>query len=166
MSADACAAADPDALDLRRLPCTVSVCRCGVEREEVVAADGPRCLRMEVVSGSLLEGPVRLHHHLSGFEELEASIMTLRRLSALHRLGRFPPSLFPPERRGRRWAMALQAHDAASAGASHKEIARVLFGPERVETDWRRGGDLRMRVQRLVRTADRFIAGYRDLLRG
>jgi len=63
--------------------------------------------------------------------------------------------------------MALQAHDAVQAGASHREIAAALFGEKVVKEDWFGRSDyLRLRVQRLVRTADKLVyGGYRDLLR-
>jgi hypothetical protein len=62
--------------------------------------------------------------------------------------------------------MALQAYDAVGAGASHREIAAALFGERVVKEDWCSRSDyLRLRVQRLVRTADNLVnGGYRDLL--
>jgi len=52
-------------------------------------------------------------------------------------------------------------------GASQKEIAATLYGPQRVREDWAGRSDyLRLRVQRLLRAAERMAtAGYRDLLR-
>ena len=97
-----------DAFHLRALrhPAVVLSHRDG---EHLLIADGPRCIRIEVRSGTLLAGPVRLDYHLSGHADVAAKLLTLRRLTALCRLGRFPSTLFPPERRARRWAMALQA---------------------------------------------------------
>lgn len=164
--AEACRADDPDAVDLLRLPCAATLRMTADGREEVLVADGPRCIRIEVAGGTLLGGPVRLHYRLSGFVDIESKVLTLRRLVALHRLGRLPHTLFPPERRARRWAQAFQAHDGAQAGASHREIAIALFGRDRVTDDWREGDHMRMRVHRLIRTADKLIdGGYRELLR-
>ena len=63
--------------------------------------------------------------------------------------------------------MALQAYDAVQAGASHRDIALALFGEKVVKEDWYGRSDyLRLRVQRLVRMADKLVnGGYRDLLR-
>lgn len=135
--------------------------------EHVLIADGPRCIRIEVRKGSLLAGPVRLDYHLMGDGHVEAKLLTLRRLTALCRLGRFPSTLFPPERRARRWAMALQAWDGRQAGASHKDIACVIHGKVLVERDWFGKSDyLRTHVKRLLRTADALIGGgWRHLLR-
>lgn len=164
--AETCRADDPDAVDLLRLPCAATLRLTGDGREEVLVADGPRCIRIEVTGGTLLGGPVRLHYRLSGFVDIESKVLTLRRLVALRRLGRLPHTLFPPERRARRWAQAFQAHDGAQAGASHREIAAALFGQDRVSEDWREGDHMRMRVHRLIRTAEKLIdGGYHELLR-
>jgi hypothetical protein len=63
--------------------------------------------------------------------------------------------------------MALQAYDAVQAGASHRDIAAALFGEKAVKEDWYGRSDyLRLRVQRLVRMADKLVnGGYRNLLR-
>jgi len=51
--------------------------------------------------------------------------------------------------------------------ASHRDIAAALFGEKVVREDWSGRSDyLRLRVQRLIRTADKLVkGGYRDLLR-
>lgn len=158
---------DGDAFDIRRFDRLATVLRCPDGHEHLLLSDGVHHLQMEVTAGSLLDGPVRLRYELSGFKYIEAKALTLRRLLLLCRLGRFPNGLFPPERRARRWAMALQAHDAVQAGASHREIAAALFGEKVVKEDWCGRSDyLRLRVQRLVRTADKLVnGGHRDLLR-
>jgi len=69
------------------------------------------------------------------------------------------PALFPAERRVERLIDVLRVADALSAGASQREIAVVLFGIERVSSDWRTVSDsLRSRVRRLVREARRMTA--------
>lgn len=153
--------------DLRDIPfATVVLCRAG-GREHVLIADGPRCIRIEVRCGTLLGGPVRLDYHLHGDNDVRAKIMTLRRLAALCRLGRFPATLFPPERRARRWAMALQAWDGRRTGASHRDIACVLRGEAAVRDEWYGESDhMRTHIKRLLRTANTLIGGgWRYLLR-
>jgi hypothetical protein len=83
-------------------------------------------------------------------------------------MGRFPRGLFPLEPRARRWAMALQAYDGDVAGASHRDVAEVLFGNRIVRTDRAGRSDyLRLQVQRLLRAARRLVnGGYRQLLAG
>jgi hypothetical protein len=158
---------DGDAFDLRHFNTLATVLRRPDGHEHLLLSDGARHLQIDVTAGSLLDGPVCLRYELSGFKHIEAKTLTLRRLSLLCRLGRFPRGLFPPERRAGRWAMALQAYDAVQAGASHREIATALFGEKIAKEDWCGRSDyLRLRVQRLVRTADQLVnSGYRNLLR-
>lgn len=155
-----------DAFHLRALhhPAVVLCHRGG---EHLLIADGACCIRIEVRSGTLLKGPVRLDYRLSADANIAAKLLTLRRLIALCRLGRFPRTLFPLERRARRWMLALQAWDGRHAGASHKEIACVIHGTALVERDWLGRSDyLRTHVKRLLRTADTLIGGgWRHLLR-
>ena len=63
--------------------------------------------------------------------------------------------------------MMLRAHDLRTQGASQREIAGELFGPD-VVAEWRTRSDfLRLRIQRLLRDANAMISGgYLDLLRG
>lgn len=158
---------EADAFCLRDLPHSIVVLRHRGVCEHVLIADGPRCIRIEVRKGTLLEGPVRLDFALCADRHVEAKILMLRRLTGLCRLGRFPVTLFPPERRARRWAMALQAWDGRQAGASQRDIARVLHGDHAVHDDWNGQSDyLRTHIRRLLRTADGLIGGgWRKLLR-
>lgn len=156
-----------DVFDLNALCHPIVVLRSAGAGEHVLIADGPRCIRIEVRSGTLLDGPVRLDYRVPRDGDVEAKILTLRRLTALCRLGRFPVTLFPPERRARRWAQALQAWDGRQAGASHRDIARVIHGEATVRDAWAGESDyLRTHVKRLLRTADAMIdGGWRHLLR-
>jgi hypothetical protein len=155
----------PDSFDLLAIPYPVTVLR-SPDGEHVLIGSGASALRLDVLSGSLLAGPVHLEYCLSGFAGLDPKIMTLRKLLALERLGRLPATLCPPSRKADRWRMTLQAHDGMRAGASQREIAIALFGEQRVNADWE-AGYLRTRIQRLIRTAEKMIrgGGYRLLLR-
>ena len=58
----------------------------------------------------------------------------------------------------------LQALDATLAGASLRDVAEGLFGPDAVAADWHADGELRARVRRLVRRGDALMrGGYRQL---
>lgn len=166
VDADPAPSGDGDGFDLRALGHPAIVFRHG-RGEHLLIADGPRCIRIEVRSGTLLEGPVRLDYRLSDGGNVEARLLTLRRLTALCRLGRFPRTLFPPERRARRWAMALQAWDGREAGAKHRDICAAIHGDALVRRDWLGRSDyLRTHVKRLLRTADALVdGGWRLLLR-
>ena len=158
---------DGDAFDIRRFENLATILQGADGSEHLLLSDGLRHLQLDVAAGSVLAGPVRFRYRLSGFRHTEAKTLSLRRLLLLHRLGRLPRGLYPPERRARRWVMALQAHDGIGAGASHRQIAAALFGEKAVTDDWCGRSDyLRLRVQRLVRTADSLVhGGYRHLLR-
>lgn len=152
--------------DLARLPYPAVVLQVPGRGEYVLIAEGSRCIRMKICSGTVLSGPVSLEFLVAGDHAFEVRILSLRRLAAFHRLGRFPRSLFPPERRARRWARALQAWDGRKAGASHREIASVLYGHKAVRHDWYGPSDYqRTHVRRLLQTADGLIrGGWRKLL--
>lgn len=71
------------------------------------------------------------------------------------------------QQRRRRLVDGLRALDARTAGASYREIARVLYGAERVPDGraWK-SHDLRSRTMRLVADATAMMrGGYRELLR-
>lgn len=134
-------------------------------------SDGYRRIRIDIEQGSLACGrPVLLRYAMQGFvgQRTEARLLPLRRLAGLLRTGRFLPALFPAERRVERLIDVLRVADALSAGASQREIAAVLFGSERISSDWRAVSDsLRSRVRRLAREARRMATGgYRGVMRG
>lgn len=60
---------------------------------------------------------------------------------------------------------ALQALDAAQAGASQRDIAQALFGLEAVVRRWQADGELRAQVRHLLRRARSYMSGgYLDLV--
>ncbi len=65
------------------------------------------------------------------------------------------------------YSMEVQAFDGQMAGASHRDIAAVLYGGDMVKVDWRGRSDyLRCRVQRSLRLGHMLAhGGYRRLLR-
>jgi hypothetical protein len=161
--ADGC---DPDAVDFMRLPCPALLLRGTTGAEHLLIGDRKNNIRLDVVIGTVRAGPVHLRHVLVLAKEVEPKLLTIRRLAALIRLGRFPRGLFPPARQARKWMMALRALDARRAGASHREIATVLFGDAAVTADWNgRSEYLRCRVQRLIRLGEGLTKSYRRLLR-
>lgn len=136
-------------------------------REHLLISDGLRAIRLDVLAGTLAGGPARLRYRFSGLATAEQPLLTLRRLLALWRTGRFSRSLHPPEARAPRWLLMLRAHDGVVAGADQREIAAELLSREAGEPRWRSGSpSLRSQVQRLVRGARRMAAGgYLELLR-
>jgi hypothetical protein len=156
-----------DSFDLARFAAMVSVVQSASSGEHIAISDGYHRIRLDVVSGSLMQGPVVLRHHLGGIDRLDQKLLALRQLIALHRHGRFVSSLFPVGPQTTRIVMALRAYDALQAGASQRDIAIALFGNNAVDDDWKAGSDyLRLRVRRLVTLACRMASGeWRHLLR-
>lgn len=103
---------------------------------------------------------------------LDASIPT--RIEALARLWRaltgqqtHPSASELPASRRERLAMSLRAVDARHAGATRREIAETIFGPEQVpEGVAFDDHHLRSRTARLIRDGLALVAGgYRKLLK-
>lgn len=60
---------------------------------------------------------------------------------------------------------ALQALDATLAGASHRDIGEVIFGPEAMMTRWHADSELRAQVRHFIRRGRALMnGGYRTLL--
>ncbi len=73
---------------------------------------------------------------------------------------------FPLSRTALIHARTLQALDGVHAGASQRDIAIVLFGDHRVQSDWTSDGELRAQVRYLIRRGKVCVnGGYRALLR-
>lgn len=157
---------DVDAFDIRHFRDLATVLRCPDGHELLLFSDGNHRIQLDITLGSVLDGPVRFRYELSGFKHIETKILTLRCFLLLRRLGRFPLGLFTPERRARRWIIALQAYDGVQSGASQREIAAALFGENIVQDDWHGRSDyLRLRVQRAIRHGRSLVnGGYRSLL--
>lgn len=159
---------DRDAFELARLTGRASLA-CGDDgREYLVLSDGWRRVRLDVVEGTLVgQGPVRLEFELSGFAQLEAKLLTVRRLLSLWRKGRFLAALFQPLAGLPHRLEALRVADALAAGASHREIAVALYGEQRVRAEWGGRSDfLLSRIRRRVAEARRMEqGGYHALFR-
>lgn len=156
----------PDAIDAAALAPWLTIVSDGAG-EHAVLSDGWHHIRIDIARGSLARGrPVKLHYEVHGVASAEAKILPLRRLLDLYRKRRFSVELYPPDRRVVRWIVALRVHDALAAGASHSEIARVLFDDElerSTPSGW--SDSVRSRVRRLVAEARRLAGGgYRALL--
>lgn len=158
---------DADAFDIRRFYDLAVVLQCPEGNEHLLFSDGDHHLQLDLTAGSVRDGPVCFRYELSGFKYVDAKILTLRRFILLCRLGRFPCGLYAPERRARRWMLALQAHDGFKSGARQREIAAAIFGDKIVREDWCGRSDyLRLRVQRAIGYGRSLVnGGYRDLLK-
>lgn len=147
---------DPEAFDLLSLPLTASVLRDCDGSELILIEQGTRHLRLQCRGDSILDGPVRVTCELTGVRSLEPPIISLRRLSALARLGRLPLRLFPRDPVVIKNVRALQAWDAAQAGAGQRDIAIAVFGAHMVTAS--NFDSMRKRVDRLLKKAEQHIS--------
>ncbi|HZV09442.1 MAG TPA: DUF2285 domain-containing protein [Novosphingobium sp.] len=124
-------------------------------REHWLFSDGWHHIRLDLVAGTLTAAPVELHYRLVGLLCAEPPLRALDRLIGMVRGGRLLASQFPAEQRASRWAQILRVHDALVAGATHRQIADVLFDLHDVRR-WRiTAPSWRNRVQRLTEAARR-----------
>jgi len=157
---------DPDAIDLARLQALATVARSDTGYEYIALSDGWRRLRFDVVEGSIGAAAwVRFDYRLTGFQDLEPRLQTLRCLAGLRRDGRFNVCQFPAPAGLPRRLEALRVADGLRAGASYREVAEALFGEARVRADWRTRSDyLLSKIRRRATEARLMLAGgYRAL---
>lgn len=157
---------DEDSFDLVRFA-SVSTLHSGPDgREHLLISDGLRAIRIDALAGSLAAGPVELRYRIGGLSSAERPLLSLQRLLALWRRGRFCRSLHPREAKAWRWVLMLRAHDALEVGANQREIALELLSSSAARERWRvEEPSLRSQVQRLVRNARRTaLGGSRGLL--
>ena len=157
---------DPCGFDLACLEAVSLVAKGNSGVEYVALSDGYRRIRIDVVAGTLFEGPVVLQHKLAGLAGLSPKILALRRLIALTRTRRFGVSLFPVAPQTARIVAALLVFDGLLAGASHRDIAVSLYNEDRVAAEWNGKSDsMRSRVRRLGGLAhDLGAGGWQRLL--
>jgi hypothetical protein len=73
-------------------------------------------------------------------------------------------AVFRPSRAAVMHLRMIQALDGRTAGASHRDIAEVVFGKRAVHRDWSADSELRARMRYLVRRSTELASsGYRSL---
>ena len=155
-----------DAFDVAPLGTLATLLVTPSGEEHLLLSNGVQRLQIDIVSGTLREGPVDLVYRLDDGRRAKLQMQALVRFLALRRHRTFQSWLTPPEARGGRWIRQLRVHDAIVAGASERQIAIALFGAGAVVEQWKEGsGPLRSAVQRLVRRARANVdGGYKMLL--
>lgn len=136
----------------------------GSDREHVLIRANGEAVRLDVLSGSLADGPVALLHHLAGTEAIEPTLAALRRFMAFCR----GESLLTARRSSRQrlsgHLLVLRVHDALVQGASIRDVGVMLFGSERVRQEWA-GEALKSQCRRLIaRSREMAAGGYKSLL--
>lgn len=116
-------------------------------------------LRLDVVSGTVLSGPVTLRVHLKCSGTAPPRLATLDRLLRFIGIrdgGRRPPRADP---RLARLVQALRVADALADGASLSRIAMSLLGAQQAANDWPGDGEsIKSSVRRRVALARRLTA--------
>lgn len=158
---------DGNPFDLRRwasLACLVKQADGG---ENLLLHDSLNSIRLNIMSGSVLDGPVALRFDIHDADPVDPMIDTLRRLLHFQRTGAIPVRSLPGVRRHQRVAMALRVHDALSQGASIRDVGIMLFGFDRVDAEWEASGEsLKSASRRLIALARSMASGeYLTLLR-
>jgi len=88
-----------------------------------------------------------------GIRSAAPRVLALRRALSVINTGKFANRLWPTDPRTRRWTLALRAHDALAAGATHRDLAALLAGNAGGER-WRvRNPTVRLQAQRLAALA-------------
>jgi hypothetical protein len=151
-------------LDFVQVPRIATVARVAGGPEHWLLCDGEACLRVDVLAGSLLDGPAVLSFRLTGFASLHGPLETLRGLLRFGRTGSLPcPSRCS---RNRRLVLLLRAWDGLRDGASQREIAAALLSGDALCPRWRYAAPgLRSQAQRLAQGAQAMgTGGWRALL--
>jgi len=148
-----------DLFDIRSLSSLVSVEVDAAHVEHWLLSDGHWAVRLDLHDGTLLGGPTLVEQRITGLVSAEPKIEALRQFVLLARKGRLSASLLPRERRAAQWILELRAGDALLDGAPQQAIARALFRHAIAAERWRiESASYRLRAQRLVRVARRYLA--------
>lgn len=155
------------AISLKDLDCRKAVLDPASGAQQLILRDRLRLVQLLCEGDSIAIDPMAIGVVIGDFPAIERSVRALKPFAELFRHGnRSRASVgWTPQSLGLR--NALIALDGATHGASHREVAEVIFGPRRVAEDWSGGhGWMKSRVIRAVKKGQQLMeGGYRDLLR-
>jgi hypothetical protein len=136
-------------------------------REYLVLSDGHHHVRIDIAHGSVLAGPVTFKLHCKEPQIVPLAAETLTRAGLVWQHQRMPSARFPKDPKLSRLVMALRVYDALHDEAHYRDIARALFGDDRVEREWRGDSDsLRATIRRIAKQAKQLAAGgYHNIMR-
>lgn len=134
-------------------------------RQHVLVRNRGTVLQVEIEGADILSGAVDLTFIIRGIAALDRTAPTI---FDFHRMLSEPALVDGTKPR---WTArtinrrdACIVHDCIIAGASYREAAIVLYGPEAAQRDWRSSG-IRDRIRRHWFRAQQLIAGgYREFL--
>lgn len=145
----ASATAAPDATNIRHFDPRILPDADGEHVRFIVHGE---VFRLDVVSGTIMSGPVRLTYLLAQDGRLARQMDTIRRLE--QGLSGIEPGQVEGTARIIRSAIALRARDARASGASLRDIATKLLGAG----EWPGPGEYRKSaIRRLVSMGERLV---------
>lgn len=135
-------------------------------QDQLLVIDGARQVQINCIDGDIAAPGCVLVPQIAPDRNINAQMLSIRRLLGLYRERSFPESLFKPDTKSDRLHEVLTALDGWLAGLSSREIALRLYGAQLVNADWApEGGYLIERVRRTIRRGRTLAAaGYRSLL--
>lgn len=164
-SAERARRSDGDALFFATLPAVEHILVDPSGRHHVVLRAHGLVLQLEIDGADILKESVTLTIVMRGVGLLGrtvAHLTDLRRILSAHS-EHAPPPGWSARTLNRRDGLIV--FDCMTAGGTEREAGTILFGPEAVQRDWRRGS-LRQRIRRDKLRGEEFVfGGYRKLLK-
>jgi hypothetical protein len=140
-----------DRIDISRLGSLATIVPSATGGAHLLISDGLHAIRVDVTGGSSLNAPVALRFAVDGVLTARPILTALQQLIGVLDTGRFAASLWPREAKAARWISWLRVFDALTMGASHRDIAGVLYGEDAAGSRWRIvAPSVRLKVQRLT----------------
>lgn len=135
--------------------------------QHLLVRDGSRGFQLRIHGHSLLDPVHLVADVVLDPKEALVRLKTIQCFNDLRATGKLVPSHFPTESATPRLRRVMQALDGALSGASHREIAEVLFGKARTDREWRdTSNHLRDHVRRAVKRGEELMrGGYLAFLR-
>ena len=137
---------------------------CQAGEEQLVLQRGTESVRLTACGHSLLEPCIHAIFEIEGFAKAQTSMGALHRLLELRHVMEENPQVHSLH--NAKWHDYLIALDGHLAGRSYRDIAEILYGPDRIGPYWTddsRG--YKSKVRRAVRSGLALMnGGYRDLL--
>jgi hypothetical protein len=130
------------------------VARASCGEHLLVDRDGA-LLRIDIIDGTVVAGPVALHFDVPDDDRLKDRIATILAFAGRNTVARRHLRLAS-------WLLALHAADTRAAGASLRDVADFVLGPG----DWPGAGEYRKSVvRRMIATGEQMVrAGPRAIL--
>lgn len=135
-------------------------------REHILIGTAEASLRLDVIEGTLLEGPVALTYHIPGLADARTKLQTAARLFDACHKGRLVPAVRLSRDALQREMAQLAVWDLLMQGASLRDIGETIFGFQAVKDGWpHRQEHMKSAVRRLVAGAKaRAVGGYKEML--